>query len=134
VSSGAFASAETQGNIGAAILEKFTVVLDYARSRIILEPNARFAERIPLSRTGLSLVSEANDFKTFRVAAVADDSAASESGIRAGDVLAAIDGAPASKWTLSAVRERLATAPESHIVLKRGDRRVEVTLRAGPPM
>jgi len=37
---GAFASTEQQGNIGQRILSKFTIFLDYAHDRIILEPNA----------------------------------------------------------------------------------------------
>jgi hypothetical protein len=33
--------------IGTEVLRRFTVILDYARNRIILEPNAQFKDPFP---------------------------------------------------------------------------------------
>ena len=76
--SGPFASTESQGNIGAMILDKFTVILDYARSRVILEPNARFNEAMQYDKSGLELVSFGQDYDQFRIRTVAENSPASK--------------------------------------------------------
>jgi len=54
---GPFASTESQGNIGAMILEKFKAILDYKNNRVILEPNARFDAPTDYHRSGRILVS-----------------------------------------------------------------------------
>lgn len=46
-----FAALGRSGNIGGEILRRFTVVFDYSRNRLILEPNHHFAE--PFDRTEL---------------------------------------------------------------------------------
>src|SRR5262249_34938701 len=43
---GPFAATDAQGNIGAAILQKFNVILDYEHNRIILERNGKMGEPI----------------------------------------------------------------------------------------
>ncbi|HSP16849.1 MAG TPA: PDZ domain-containing protein [Thermoanaerobaculia bacterium] len=127
--SGPFASPEAEGNIGAAILEKFKVILDYARNRIILEPNARFAEPIEYNRSGLSLTTEGDDFKTIKIAAVAGNAPASEAGLQAGDVVSEINGRPATQFTLTQIRSVFKDAKECDLTIRRGDQRLTVKLR-----
>jgi len=126
--SGAFASAESQGNIGAAILEKFKLILDYARMRIILEPNARLAEPVEYNRSGLSLVSSGPDYRTIQVRAVAAHSPAAEAGVRVGDRLVEIDGYHAGDRTLSQIRTLLAEAQRCVLTIQRGNTRLKRTL------
>jgi len=45
--SGAFASKSLAGNIGAEILSRFTVTLDYAHARAYFEPNSRYGDLFP---------------------------------------------------------------------------------------
>jgi hypothetical protein len=49
---GVTATASYDGTIGGDILRRFTVVLDYSRSRMILEPNAEFAVPFEIDKTG----------------------------------------------------------------------------------
>ena len=128
-STGAFASAEAEGNIGAAILEKFNVILDYGHNRIILEPNSQFAEPIEYDRSGLSLVSLGEDYKTFKIDAIADHSPASDEGLKTGDILAAINGHPATEYTLSQVRLMIQDAKECDLTVQRGNERLQVKLK-----
>ena len=88
---GAFASSESQGNIGQQILSKFTVLLDYGRDRIILEPNASFKDPIVPALSGLRLVAEGADYKTFRVEELIEDSPATEAGIQKDDIILMVD-------------------------------------------
>lgn len=129
VSTGPFASVDAQGDIGAAIFEKFTVILDYSRMRIILEPNARFPEPLEYNRSGFSLGSSGPDYKTFRVDTVAENSPAAEAGLQAGDTLVAIDGRPADTYTLSEIRLMLKDARQCRLTVQRGASRLALTLR-----
>jgi hypothetical protein len=126
--SGPFASREAEGNIGAAILEKFKVILDYARNRIILEPNARFAEALEYNRSGLSLTTEGDDFKTIKIAAVAGNGPASEAGLQVGDVVSEINGRPASQFTLTQIRSLFKEAAKCDLSIRRGEQRLTVKL------
>jgi hypothetical protein len=129
VSTGPFASAEAQGDIGAGILEKFTVILDYSRMRIILEPNAKFPEPQEYNRSGFSLSSSGPDYRTFRVDVVAEDSPAAEAGLQTGDTLVAIDGRPAERYSLSEIRLMLKDARVCRLTVRRGGSRLDLTLK-----
>jgi PDZ domain/Aspartyl protease len=128
-SSGPFASAEAAGNIGAAILEKFTIILDYERNRIILEPNSQFPEPLEYNRSGLDLVSLEPDYKVFKISTIADNSPASESGLKPGDILVTINGHPATRYTLSEIRQMIQDAKECHFTVERGNERLRVNLK-----
>lgn len=104
---GALASSEYEGLIGSEILRRFKVVFDYTRRRLILEPNAFYAEPIEYDMSGISLRAYGNNLRTFKVYQVLEDSPASEAGLRVGDVLAAIDGVAAAKLTLEEISQML---------------------------
>jgi len=106
---GAFAGSSLTGNIGAQIASKFRIFLDYGRSRIILEPNKTFNEPFDRAFSGLSLVAEGKDYRTFRVSEILENSPASEVGIQPNDIIASIDEVPAEQLTLSKLNEGTAS-------------------------
>ena len=126
---GAFASNEEQGNIGSAILEKFRLILDYRRSRCILEPTPVLPKAIDYEKSGLIVTSTGGDFKTFVVDAVAEDLPAAAARIETGDVVVAIDGRPAAEHSLSDLREMLQQERPLRLTLARRGRRFEATIR-----
>ena len=118
---GALASSDYEGLIGSEILRRFKVVFDYTRGRLILEPNAHYAEPVEYDMSGISLRAYGNDLRTFRVYQVIDKSPAVEAGLRAGDVLTKIDGVPASRFTLEEVWQMMKQAGREHsLQIKRG--------------
>jgi hypothetical protein len=125
---GAFASSEFQGNIGGQILSKFTVLLDYGRHRIILEPTARFNDLIGPAASGLRLVAEGADYKTFRVEELLEDSPATEAGLQKDDVIAAVDGRSAAELTLATLNETLEKPTPHRISVRRGGQTLQITL------
>jgi hypothetical protein len=131
-SSGAFASADAQGNVGAGILEKFKVILDYSRKKIIFEPNSQFNKPLEYNRSGFFLTSSGQNYKIFTIKAIADNSTASEAGLRAGDILTIINGHPSADYTLSQLRSMFQDAKECDLTVERGHEhlRVRLTLRA----
>ncbi|MEK6320413.1 MAG: aspartyl protease family protein [Acidobacteriota bacterium] len=126
--SGAFASSEIQGNIGAQILSKFKILLDYGRDRIILEPNASFKDPIAPASSGVRFIAEGSDYKTFRVDELLEDSPATEAGFQKDDVLVAVDGRPAAELTLTELVEQFERAVPYKLTIRRGEQTLRVTL------
>ena len=125
---GAFASAAEQGNIGQRILSKFTIFLDYAHGGIILEPNATFKNAISPAGSGLALVSEGADYKTFRVDELLEDSPATEAGLRKDDIILGADSRSAAESTLSSLNELFEQPVPHKLSVRRGDQTLQITL------
>ncbi len=81
------------GILGNGALRRFNVTFDYSRAEMILEPNSRTAAPFEFNMSGMAL--QRSDDGGFVVARVFDDTPASEMGVTAGDVIAAVDGRPA---------------------------------------
>lgn len=125
---GAFANADLAGNIGAQIAMRFRLFFDYGRRRIILEPSPIFNEPFDRAFSGLALRGQGGDFRTFRVHEVLEDSPATDAGIREGDIITAIDEAPAARLTLSAINELFEKPGTYAVTLQRGRETIRVTL------
>lgn len=72
------------GYIGSDVLRRFRVTIDYARQRVILEPNARLHDPFEFSMSGLSLYIAGG---MLRVRSVIPNSPAAEAGIVKDDIL-----------------------------------------------
>lgn len=118
------------GEIGAELLRRFKVIVDYSRQRIILEPNAQFAEPFEASLSGASIAAEGVDYKTFKVRAVIENSPASEVGLRAGDIITKIDDQPATKLTFEQLRRMFRQEDREYLLeIKRDDKVQQVKLK-----
>jgi len=94
--------------VGGALLERCTVILDYKRERIFLEPNATFGAPFPGEMCGITVRSGNRGEKhTFTVVSVITGSPADEADIQVGDTIVNIDGKPATEFRLRDLREML---------------------------
>jgi len=118
---GALASPDFDGVIGGEILRRFKVIFDCARRRLILEPNALYTEPLEYDMSGIRLRAGGADFRTFRVCQVLEKSPASVAGLREGDVLSAIDGVPASRFSLDEIYQMLKRQGREYELLVRRD-------------
>lgn len=127
---GALASSEYDGLIGGEILRRFKVIFDYARGRLILEPNAHYTKPVEYDMSGIRLRANGVDFRIFRVYQVLEDSPAAEAGLRVGDVLAAIDGVAAARFTLDEIYRMLKQpGREYQLSFKRGGGTVSMKIK-----
>lgn len=104
---GALASSEYDGVIGTEVLRRFKVIFDYRRDRLILERNVHYDEPIEYDMSGISFRAYGDDFRTFRIYQVLEDSPAAEAGLRVRDQLLAVDNVPASRLTLEQIIQML---------------------------
>jgi PDZ domain/Aspartyl protease len=125
---GAFASSQLAGNIGQQIMSKFRIFLDYGRERIILEPNKTFADQFDRASAGLALRAEDQNYRTFRVTDVLENSPASEAGLQKDDLIIKIDDQPETELTMTKVNEMFEKPMPRNITIRRGDQTLKVTL------
>lgn len=118
------------GEIGAELLRRFRVVVDYTRRRIILEPNKQFTEAFEASLSGAAITGEGADYKTFKVRAVLENSPAAEAGLRPGDIIVAINGKAATEFTLEQLRQMFRQPGREFLLnIKHGDETQQVKIK-----
>jgi predicted aspartyl protease len=126
---GSFADPNYEGNVGSALLKRFVVTFDYAHEVMYLK---RITPTPPdvgtFDRSGLWINAKAGG---FTVVDVAKGSAAADAGIAVGDVITAIDGAPAHEEGLSEARLLLRSRPAGtkvDLIVQQGSESRPVTL------
>jgi C-terminal processing protease CtpA/Prc len=116
------------GNIGQMVASKFRVFLDYSRNRIILEPNATFADAMDRATSGIALTTEGKDRATVRVTDVLEDSPASEAGLQRDDIVVSVDGQPASELKVTRISEMFERTQTYKLTVRRGAQTIQVHL------
>ncbi|MCI0388933.1 MAG: aspartyl protease family protein [Acidobacteria bacterium] len=124
---------ETDGVLGAEILRRYTVIWDYSRSRMILEPNRFQNDPYDTAVAGLLLKAESPDYKLLRVAGVADGSPAAAAGLRAEDRILKIDGKATERLTLKVVAKMFAQPKTYQLLVQRGRARLKLMLTPRSP-
>lgn len=128
---GAFASSALLGNIGAQIMNKFRIWLDYDHDRMILEPNGTFAKPFDRAFSGLSIQAEGKDYRTFRITDVLENSPASAAGLQKDDIIMAVDGKRAAELTLTKIGEMFERSITYKLSVRRGEQTLQVKLTPG---
>ena len=113
---GIVASPEFDGVLGAEILRRFNVVFDYSRRQMILEPNRYLSDFEEYDMSGMLLIAEGTNFKTFKIRRTIENSPAVAAGLHEGDIISAIDGKPTSNSTLEEVRQMFKRKGRSYLL------------------
>jgi hypothetical protein len=125
---GALASSAVLGNIGALVMSKFRLLLDYSHDRIIFEPNSTFSESFERAFGGLAMVAEGKDYRTFRITDLLDNAPAAEAGLQKNDIITAVDGKSAEELTLSKLNDMFELPASYKLTVRRGDQTLRLTL------
>lgn len=115
------ASSKSDGQIGTELFRRFKVILDYSRGRLILEPNKDFSEPYEDDMSGIDLIAEGADLKTFTINSIKANSPAAEAGLREEDVIVAINGHPAAEFQLDPLTRMFMKDGQEYVLsIKRG--------------
>ena len=129
---GAMADPSIAGNIGAGILKRYIVTLDYNHTTMYLKPVTIPVDDLDtFDRAGLWINQAADGFV---VVDVTKGAPAEQAGLKAGDVIVAVDGKPAKDLKLYELRKRLRNEMSGTVVtfrIRRASKTqdVAVTLR-----
>jgi Aspartyl protease/PDZ domain len=129
---GYFGATWADGTLGAPILRRTRLTLDYAHKQVFMEPVRPLDEPFPFDLSGLTLSAVAPALETVTIEAVAPNSAAATAGIVAGETLRAIDGQLATGASLDVVTTLLQQPASTHTLrVAREGRERDVDLRLG---
>jgi len=126
---GATAMSGVDGLIGAEILRRFTVTLDYKRRRLLLAPNRTLREPFEFDMAGLAFKAADLKFDRILIRFVLPNSPASEAGLQDGDEVVTIDGRGAAALTIDGIRNLFEVPDKRHeLHVRRGGRELDVAL------
>jgi predicted aspartyl protease len=127
---GDYASAKYDGLIGGELLRRFKTIFDYSRKRMILEPNAYFSDPFEIDMSGMELLADGEDLSVVLIDEVKPKSPAAEAGVRGGDIIAGIDGRPATDFTLDQIRSIFRQEGQEHLLkLKRSGKEIQTKMK-----
>jgi PDZ domain-containing protein/aspartyl protease len=126
--SGATAGTDVDGTIGGAVLRHFHVIVDFARSRMILEGGHEIAAPFAADESGLLLSARGIGLDTIVVRHIARGSPAEAAGIRVGDVIRSVNGEPASRLGLEVLRTSFMRSAQYALEIGRAGATVKLTL------
>jgi hypothetical protein len=122
--------AEPDGMIGMEFLRRFRVFFDYPRSRMILEPNSRFADPSRFDASGLRVHRVAGLADAVRIYQVLPDTPAAEAGLQETDLIVAVDDVPVQRMSPGLVQEVLTRdSRECRLLIQRGYEVFQMELR-----
>ncbi len=99
---GALAYPDMAGVIGAKVLSRFLVIVDYPGARLILEPNETMGDPFDYDAFGAHFVKRDGNIEIY---AVLPGTPAAECALAEGDRLVTIDGRSAAEMGLEAIEE-----------------------------
>ncbi len=124
-------SIEWEGIIGAGILSRFHVILDYPSQKLILRKNRNFGKKFQSNLSGLDIIAKGIGFNEFIVNHVRENSVAYEAGILPGDQILSINRTAVSKMKIDDILAEFSRSPgiTIHMVISRDDKILNKTIR-----
>jgi Aspartyl protease len=127
---GDYSSRRYDGLLGGQIFRRFKLIVDLRHRRIIFEPNGKLHDPFEADMSGLELVADGDDLKTYVIDDLEPDTPATEAGIKGGETLLAIDDQPASQFSLETIRRMfMIDGREYDLTLKREAETIHVKLK-----
>jgi hypothetical protein len=111
-------SVPRNGNLGNAVLKRFTVVFDYGRGFMYLTKNFMFREPFEHDMSGMELSAGGKNYQNIFVSRIETDSPAEEAGIKTGDQIISVNFKRAQLFSIEEINNLLKSQPNRTIVLE----------------
>ena len=98
---------DRNGIVGNQILSRFTMIIDYVRSKLYLKPNRELKRKFSYDKSGLAIAGTGVNHNEFTVFYVVPGSPSDEAGIKVGDRIKSFNNIPASFLTLNDIVRKL---------------------------
>jgi membrane-associated protease RseP (regulator of RpoE activity) len=99
----AIGSDKRNGSLGAEVLRRFNVIIDYPNELITLSKNNKYSEPFSYNRCGIEILCPYPGINVYQVAQVYTNSPAERAGIRKHDLIISIDGIDANDLSLNEI-------------------------------
>lgn len=106
------------GNLGADLLRRFDMTIDYGNSSLYLRPNKNFREPYEHDMSGMELYSDYDNHKRYFVGRVEPGSPAEKAGILEQDEIIAVDFKLADFYTLESLSNLLKSVNGKTLVVE----------------
>jgi len=119
------------GILGNQILSRFTIIIDYVRSKLYLLPNRAFKDKFQYDKSGMLLAVSGPNLGSFVILNVVPGSPAEEAGLKVGDEIKTLNGLPAALFTLEGIAHKMQgrTGKKIHLNIKREEEKLKVTFK-----
>ena len=87
----------TYANLGAEILSRFKVTVDYTNRKLYLKKNSNFRRPFLYNTSGLEAIAIPPNYKHFEIVYVRPGSPAQKADVRLGDMILSVNGMETSK-------------------------------------
>jgi hypothetical protein len=119
--------ADHDGVIGNGFLNRFKMITDYFRKRIILEPAEKIGVPTDFDFFKFDIVS---DGKNFKVSEVLQAAAAGLAGLKSGDTLIAVDGQSVANMSLTEIKRLFIWDGRDRVLsVKRGEETLDIKIK-----
>ena len=124
-------SIEWDGILGAGILSRFHVILDYPSQKLILRKNRNFGKEFHSNLSGIDIIATGLNFNEFKVNHVRKNSAAYQEGILPGDRIISINREAVSQMKIDEIISKFSQSPGTtlYIQIARDEKRLYKTIR-----
>ncbi len=92
-----------EGILGAGILSRFHVILDYQSQKLILRKNRNFGREFHSNLSGMDIIAEGLRFNEYKVNHVRENSVAFEAGILPGDRIISINRSEVTRMNIDEI-------------------------------
>ena len=118
---------ERSGSIGADILKRFTVILDYHRNEMLLAPNAYYKSDFRYNLSGMDVATPVPGLHIYKVVKVRRESPAWIAGIEEGDQIITLNGIDVAELSLGYIVRILQSKPGRRVhigIMRNGQTRL----------